>query len=181
MNSTPILVVEYDPQWPLEFDRLKKVISHTLGELAEGIEHVGSTAVPGLAAKPILDVDVIIRSRKQLPTVVSKLAGLGYVHVGDLGIAGREAFERLGPDAPRAGTGRLWMEHHLYVCARNSRELSRHLRFRDHLIQNPQVRDEYAALKRALALQFRNEREAYTEAKTSFVEDVLARVETCQV
>lgn len=175
MNSKPILVVEYDPQWPLEFERLQEVLWNTLGELAEGIEHVGSTAVPGLAAKPILDVDVVIRSRQQLPAVVEKLAGLGYVHVGEQGIAGREAFDRLGQDVPRDGAGRLWMEQHLYVCARDSRELGRHLFFRDYLRQNTWARDEYAALKRDLARRFRDDREAYTEAKTAFVEGVLAR------
>jgi GrpB-like predicted nucleotidyltransferase (UPF0157 family) len=173
MNSKPVQIVEYDPQWPLEFERLKGVLWNTLGELAESIEHVGSTSVPGLAAKPILDVDVVIGSRQQLPAVVEKLAGLGYVHVGDQGIAGREALDRLGRDVPRDGAGWPWMEHHLYVCARDSRELARHLFFRDYLRQNPQARDEYAALKRDLARRFRDEREAYTQAKTAFVEGVL--------
>ena len=171
----PVRIVEYDPQWPIAFDRLKQVISTRLGDLAQGIKHVGSTAVPGLAAKPILDIDVIVHSTDQLPAVIEKLAELGYVHQGDLGIAGREAFDRLGEDVPRDGTGRTWPTQHLYVCPMDSRELDRHLRFRDCLRRDPELVTEYAALKRALARQFVHNRVAYTDAKTCFVERVLAR------
>ena len=147
----PVQIVEYDPQWPIVYDQLKQVISTKLGDLACGIEHVGSTAVPGLAAKPILDIDVIVRSSDQLPAVIDKLAELGYVHEGDLRVAGREAFDRPEQDVPRDGTGRTWPTQHLYVCPADSRELDRHLRFRDCLRGDPKLVSEYAALKRGLA------------------------------
>jgi GrpB-like predicted nucleotidyltransferase (UPF0157 family) len=172
----PVYIVEYDPQWPVTFDQLKQVLAEKLGDLALGIEHVGSTAVPGLAAKPIIDQVVIIRSREQLPAVIDRLAELGYDHRGDLGIAGREAFGRREEDVPWDGTGRAWPVQHLYVCAQDNRELHRELCFRDHLRAHPEVAAEYAALKRALARRFRHDRAAYTEGKTSFVERILETI-----
>lgn len=94
-----------------------------LGDVAMRIEHVGSTSVPGLAAKPILDIDVVIESREKLPAAIERLATLGYEHEGDHNVAGREAFR------PGEGTTpRTWPAHHLYVCAQDNRELLRHLR-----------------------------------------------------
>ena len=103
----PVVIVPYDPAWPLIFEGLRDVHASALGRLALAIEHVGSTAVPGLAAKPIDDVDVAIPSRSVLSEVIALLARLGYRHQGDLGVPGREAFAREGSeDVPRAGTGR---------------------------------------------------------------------------
>jgi nucleoid DNA-binding protein len=94
----PVVLVPYDPAWPVTFERLRDVYAGALGHLARAIEHVGSTAVPGLAATPIIDVDVVIPSRDVLAEVIRRLAGLGYRHQGDLGVPGREAF------APEGGT-----------------------------------------------------------------------------
>ena len=90
----PIQVVDYDPQWPLTFAELSRAIGNTLGDLAVSIEHIGSTAVSGLAAKPIIDLDVVIESDGLLADAVQSLATLGYFHEGDLGVTGREAFCR---------------------------------------------------------------------------------------
>ena len=137
MNNQSVVIVDYDPQWPQVFHDLSRVIGGALGERALSIEHVGSTAVPGLAAKPIIDIDVVIASDDQLPAVIQALALLGYVHQGDLGIPQREAFNRQGDDVPRGGLGGTWPEHHLYVCPQDSRELRRHLAFRDFLRAHP--------------------------------------------
>lgn len=176
MLNQPILIVDYDPQWPVVFHDLSRVIGGALGELALYTEHVGSTAVPGLAAKPIIDLDVVIASGAQLPAVVQALTSLGYEHQGDLGIQQREAFNRQGDDVPRDGTGKVWPEHHLYVCVKDSREIRRHLAFRDHLRANPPEVVAYGALKRRLAGQFRDDREAYVAGKTKFIEGVLGRI-----
>ena len=86
------MVAGYDPSWPGTFETLKSWILGAVGSVAVAVEHVGSTAVPGLAAKPIIDIDVIVATPAQVPLAIERLATLGYVHRGNLGIAGREAF-----------------------------------------------------------------------------------------
>jgi GrpB-like predicted nucleotidyltransferase (UPF0157 family) len=168
--------VSYDPEWPRIFEALREVYLNALGELAIAIEHVGSTSVSGLAAKPIIDIDVVIQSRDELPSVVQRLALLGYRHQGDLGVPGREAFARDGADdVPRDGSGRRWPAHNLYVCALNCSELRRQLMFRDWLRGNPAVAAEYGMLKRRLADIYSDDRESYTDAKTDFIEAALKR------
>jgi GrpB-like predicted nucleotidyltransferase (UPF0157 family) len=134
-----------------------------LGDLALAVEHVGSTAVPGLPAKPIVDLDAVIPAPADLPAAVARLAARGYVHEGDLGIPGREAF-RPPPDLPR---------HHLYVVAAGAAELRRHLLFRDHLRAHPDAARAYADLKRAAASRAGDDRAAYTRAKDEFVAAIL--------
>src|SRR5512145_273306 len=113
----PVVIVDYDPSWPDVFEDLRARLLRALGDLVMAIEHVGSTAVPGLAAKPIIDIDVVIPSVSDLPAAIQRLAEIGYAHRGDLGVPGREAFSQPA-DLPR---------HHLYVCTIRSVELLRHL------------------------------------------------------
>jgi hypothetical protein len=87
-----VVIADYDASWPATFQQLRDRLAATLGPLAVAIEHVGSTAVPGLAAKPIIDLDVMIADRADLPAVIEQLRPLGYLHEGDLGVPGREAF-----------------------------------------------------------------------------------------
>ena len=124
MGSKPIEVVDYDPSWPALFEDIAAPLRAVfVGGLLTRIEHVGSTSVPGLPAKPIIDIDVVIPSRADLPEAIARLATLGYVHQGDLGITSRKSFRQ--PEiTPR---------HNLYVCAEDSPELRRHLAFRDYL------------------------------------------------
>jgi len=164
-RAEPVVVIAYDPAWAAAFASLRDRLAAALGDLAAGIEHVGSTAVPGLDAKPIVDVDVVIRRREDLGDVVRRLAELGYEHLGDLGIVGREAF-RSAPGSPR---------HHLYVCAAGAAPLQAHLTLRDVLRGDPKLAAEYAALKRELAERFRDDRDAYTEGKSAFITAVLLR------
>ncbi len=160
-----IVVTEYDPGWPSAFEALRARVAGVLGDLALAIEHVGSTSVPGLAAKPIIDIDVVVRGPDDIPAAIQAFATIGYVHLGDLGIAGREAFRQ--PPGPS--------EHHLYVCPLGGRELPRHLAFRDYLRTHPEAADAYAALKRAAALRFSNDIDGYVAAKTEFIEGILSR------
>jgi GrpB-like predicted nucleotidyltransferase (UPF0157 family) len=90
---TPLVIKAYHPQWPILFEELQVKFSDLLGNMVSAIEHVGSTSVPGLAAKPIIDLDVLLASAAYLPETIRRLATLGYEHEGDLGIAGREAFQ----------------------------------------------------------------------------------------
>ena len=160
-----IETASFDPGWPIMFGVVRRLLEGALGDLAASIEHVGSTAVHGLAAKPILDIDVILRADCDLPEAAARLAELGYVHEGDLGIPGREAF-KAPPGTPL---------HHLYVCLPSGREHRRHLAFRDYLRSHAAEAAEYAALKSRLAAAFPEDRAAYAEGKSAFVEAVLER------
>lgn len=170
----PIYILEYDPTWAQVFEQMAGVLRAKLGDLALAIEHVGSTSVPGLPAKPIIDLDVVV-AEHDVPLAIEKLQELGYVHRGNRGIEGREAFERDGLDVPRDGKGTLWMVHHLYICPRNSPELRKHLAFRDYLRSHPESMQEYGRIKRELAARFSNERAAYTDAKTDFIASIMAQ------
>lgn len=162
-RAEPVVVVAYDPGWPAAFERQRARIAPVLGELAVGIEHVGSTAVPGLDAKPILDIDVVIRHVDDFAATAARLATLGYVHLGDLGIVGREAF-RAPAELPR---------QHLYVCASGSAPLQAHLILRDTLRADAMLAAAYGTLKRSLADRFRDDRDSYAEGKTAFITSVL--------
>ena len=160
--SEPIIIVDYDPHWSILFEQLRTPVANILADLALAIEHVGSTSVPGLAAKPIIDMDVVVATAAHIPKVIERLATLGYVYEGDKGIRGREAF-LWPPNTPR---------HHLYVCPRESQPLQRHLLFRDYLLKHPDEAHFYACLKRELALKFASDREAYTNAKTAYIQTI---------
>jgi GrpB-like predicted nucleotidyltransferase (UPF0157 family) len=163
----PIEVVEYDPRWPATFAELRARLTAAVANRALAIEHVGSTAVPGLAAKPTIDIDLVIRSRTELAAVFEGLTAIGYVHRGELqnGPAGCDAFHR-PHDSP---------VHHLYVCPQGNEAHRRHLVLRDYPRAHPETAAEYAALKRELALRYSTDIGGYTSAKTAFIERVLAR------
>jgi GrpB-like predicted nucleotidyltransferase (UPF0157 family) len=164
--AEPIVVVDYNEEWPKLFEELARPLRAATADLGATVEHVGSTSVPGLAAKPIVDLDVVVPSAHEAAPAVERLRSLGYVHQGNKGIEGREAF--------------LWppgaVPHHAYVVVDGSTPHLQHVRFRDYLRSHPDVAAEYAALKRALAELHRDDRLAYTDAKTDFVTRVLAIV-----
>jgi GrpB-like predicted nucleotidyltransferase (UPF0157 family) len=163
--ANPIIVVEYNPSWPELFQFLRKRVARELRDIAATVEHVGSTAVPGLAAKPIIDMDVLLASSQLLPAAIEHLAVLGYSYRGDLGVPDREAFRAPDGDPP----------HHLYVCPPHSLEFQRHLAFRDYLRAHPIEVKAYGDLKRSLALKFREDRNAYNAGKMDFVARVTGR------
>jgi GrpB-like predicted nucleotidyltransferase (UPF0157 family)/uncharacterized protein YqeY len=163
----PALIQDYDPTWPETFSKLAARVRAALGSLVITIEHIGSTAVPGLAAKPIIDIDVVLSSPADLPEAIQLLGRIGYVHEGDLGIAGREAFH-----SPPGTSG-----HHLYVLSVGANELRRHLTFRDALRADSDLRDRYSALKRLLAEAYKDDRNSYTQAKSAFITSIVV---TCE-
>ena len=126
-------VVDYDPEWSLEFERLRAVYMQHLGCLNVDVQHVGSTSVPGLAAKPIIDIDIIVESEATVAAAIKALRELGYIHLGDRGIVGRQAFERASEDVPYSVAQHTWPLHHLYVCVAGGTSLRNHLVFRDYL------------------------------------------------
>lgn len=160
-ERSPIVVADYDPAWPALFERFAEPLRAALPNAS--VEHVGSTAVPGLAAKPIVDIDVVVDSPSEVPRALEALAGLGYVYQGDKGIPGREAF--LWPPASEP--------HHLYVVVAGSPPHRDHRDFCDHLRAHPDTAREYGALKRELAERLGDDRIAYTKAKSEFITAVL--------
>ena len=115
MITKHVVVLPYDKHWARDFCEIKSEIQEALDQLALAIEHVGSTSVHGLSAKPIIDIDVVIKDYSMLDAVISALERIDYHHEGNLGIAGREAFKYEGKTHLR--------KHHLYVCPRDSEEL----------------------------------------------------------
>lgn len=164
-----IIVEEYNPIWPVEFGRIKEYLISYIKDFIISIEHVGSTSVPGLAAKPIIDFDIVIESYDIFPRLLEKLAELGYEHEGDGDIPMRERFKRSRADE--------FMTYHMYVCPKDSPELKRHILFRDYLRAHDNSRDEYSALKRSLAERYRHDIDAYIDGKHEFVEDIIKKAE----
>ena len=136
-----------------------------LGPRVARIEHVGSTAVPGLAALPVIDLDVVLADPAGRPGAIARLGAIGYAHEGELGIPGRDAFRWPAGEA----------RHHLYLLADGADELRRHLRFRDALRADSALRERYAQLKRDIAARPGITRAAYKDAKGPFIAAVLAR------
>jgi GrpB-like predicted nucleotidyltransferase (UPF0157 family) len=161
--SHEIVIVEYDPAWPAEFVRLRDRAEAALGDLAVTIEHVGSTAVPGLPAKDLIDLVAVVESDNDVPEAIARLEAIGYEARGNLGVEGREAF--WWPEGEK--------RHHLYVSPTTSAELQAQVAFRDLLRTDPVVAHDYVALKRELAARFGDDRNAYTDGKTEFIEAAL--------
>lgn len=168
MRTKHIIVVPYDPKWAEEFLKLKTHLEQALKGRILSIEHVGSTSVEGLPSKPILDIDVVMRSYDDFPGIKSSLESLGYWHEGDLGIKGREAFAY-------AETGGF-MAHHLYVCPQDSAELHRHIAFRNYLRTHPEDRKRYGDVKRRAALMYPTDIDGYLNEKGPVVAEIYRKI-----
>lgn len=168
MGTKRVVVLPYDEQWKQDFLNIKAELTDALGQLATAIEHVGSTSVEGLSAKPVIDIDVVIRDRTLLDDVIAALRKIGYQHEGDLGIAGREAFRYDGKEHLR--------KHHLYVCPVDSPELKRHIAFRDYLRTHPDAAREYGRIKEEGARRYPDDIDRYIEYKSPFIERLYAEI-----
>ena len=157
MKTASVIVLPYDPAWKTAFGQIRQELKAALEDLILDIEHVGSTSVEGMSAKPCIDIDVVIPDYSQWDAVVAKLEAIGYFHEGDLGIPEREAF-------CYSGKPHL-MKHHLYVCPKTSRELHRHITFRDFLRANPWAVRQYSAVKEQAARLFPNDIDGYMQYK----------------
>ena len=164
MRTKNVVVLPYDKAWKSDFEAIRNELETAIGDLILGIEHVGSTSVEGLSAKPCIDIDVIIKDYSIFPTVVSRLNSIGYIHEGDLGIKDREAFRYT--DKPHLQT------HHLYVCPQDSAELHRHLTFRDFLRKNPEAVRIYSSVKEQAAQLYPQQIDRYIEYKSPCIEEL---------
>lgn len=165
-RNEPIVVVDYDPAWPERFVEISTRLAGALGARAVRIDHVGSTAVPGLPAKPIVDVQISVPDVEDEPGYLPSIEGQGF----DLRwIEPGHRYLRPPPELPR-----LWQVH---VCTVGSDWERVHLLFRDYLRAHPAAAVEYAALKRQLADEYRRDSIAYTDAKGSWIEGALRLAE----
>ncbi len=167
LASDAAIVVPHDTRWAGEFRREAASLSVLLAGLVEAIEHVGSTSVPGLDAKPLLDLGLAFRDRAALEEARVRLGGAGYDDLGDLGDAGGVILAK-GPAAART--------HLLHLVELADPQWPRLVAFRDALRADPARREEYAALKRRLAAEFPRDRPAYLEGKSTFIRTTLERL-----
>ena len=164
-----IVVLPYDQKWQQDFLDIKKELAAALGmaqeqgSLALAIEHVGSTSVPGLSAKPIIDIDVVVR-RTDVGAAIKALATIGYEHEGNGGIEDREMFKYSGKEN--------LMEHHLYVCPEDSAELKRHVLFRDYLRAHPDAVQAYSQIKKEAAELYPHDIDSYINHKGTVIEKI---------
>jgi GrpB-like predicted nucleotidyltransferase (UPF0157 family) len=164
--SLPIAIADYDPRWAAMYADESARVQNAAGEWLLNIEHVGSTSVPGLAAKPIVDMMPGLRSLDDAPQIVSAMEGLGYQYIPDYEdeLPERRYFVR--PPGRGYRHKRLF---HVHAVETTSAFWRRHLAFRDYLRTHAETADEYAALKRRLAAEYGSDRVGYTEAKTEFI------------
>ncbi|MGO9964877.1 MAG: GrpB family protein [Acidimicrobiales bacterium] len=165
--TAEIVVTDYDPNWPSWFETIRRALWPVVDDLAIRIDHVGSTAVAGLAAKPIIDLDIVVGSLDEVAPVIERLASIGCRWRGDLGVEGREAF---GP-LPMEGLA----EHHLYLVVENNRAHLDHWLLRDLLAEDPEALERYAALKRRNAELAGGDIDVYLAAKADLVAELLTR------
>lgn len=175
MNNAAIVIAPYDPRWVEQFRQERDLLLRALGEWAVAIEHVGSTAVPGLAAKPIIDIGVALRRTVDALRCITPLCDIGYECRGEFGIPGRIFFRKL-TDAPApgqapGGTGRT---HQVHMYEQTHEQFINHLALRDFLRAHPETAAEYERLKRRLAREH-TDVESYAAAKTDFIRGVLAQ------
>ena len=164
MSADEIALVPYDPQWPTRFEAEKQLILAALVRPPLAIEHIGSTAVPGLAAKPVIDIIVLVADLADARPAIPALEAAGYSYWRDNPETSKLYLVKgLPPAAQRT--------HHLHIYADRA-ELDRHIAFRDRLRRDAVVRNEYEALKRELAGRYRGDRESYTDGKTAFIDTV---------
>ena len=164
----PIIVVDYDANWSSLYEQEKIQILNTLGDTVADIQHIGSTSVPGLAAKPVIDI-LLGLEIPPLPIQISSLEALEYFYCGEFGIPGRHYFRR---GMPRT--------HQIHAVQIDSEFWKTHILFRDFLRTHPDVARQYEALKRDLAVKFRGDRHRYTNSKSPLIEQILVQAKAWQ-
>jgi GrpB-like predicted nucleotidyltransferase (UPF0157 family) len=164
-----IEVLPYDPTWPMIYRVEAVQVATVLGSNLVAAHHIGSTAVPGLAAKPTIDILLVVCELQALDDRNTALAALGYQAKGEHGILGRRYFSK------REGDRHLF---HIHAYAEEHTDINRHLNFRDYLIAHPAVALDYQTLKQALAEQFRDAPAEYTAGKADFIREIEIRAET---
>jgi GrpB-like predicted nucleotidyltransferase (UPF0157 family) len=162
LQSGQLQLSPYEPNWPRLFLAEKEQLCASLQNHILDIQHIGSTSIPGMTAKPILDIGVAVSNFEEAIQCVPLLEQIGYKYKGENGIARRHYFVKGNPRT-----------HHLHMLEVTSEEWKSHLLFRDYLCDNAEVAQAYASLKQTLAMRFTNDRAAYQAGKEHFIRSVL--------
>ncbi len=168
MKTKRVVVESYNREWKKDFEDIRSELISVLEGKVISVEHVGSTSVNGLSAKPIIDIDVVIEDADAFADVKDAMESIGYRHEGDLGIPGREAFKYEGKEHLR--------KHHLYVCTKDAAELKRHISFRDYLRTHPEAVREYSRVKEEGAKLYPEDIDSYINYKAPFIEGVYKEI-----
>ncbi len=168
--KAPVVIVDYDPRWPAMYEEERQSVLNATGHLIVAMEHIGSTAVPGLGAKPIIDLMAAVHGLADAEKCIESLKTVGYEHVAEYNeIMPERRYFHKGPPERRT--------HHLHMVELTGDFWRRHLLFRDYLRGHPKEAQEYYRLKKELSARYGRDREGYTEAKTSFIESVMAKAQ----
>lgn len=162
LEAGAVKISPYREEWHSLFLEEKRRLQAVIGEFVLDIQHVGSTSIPGMPAKPIIDLGVAVENFERAAVCIEPLEGLGYVYRGENGIPRRHYFSKGDPRT-----------HHLHMNEISSLDWENHILFRDFLIDHPELAGEYARLKMELAGRFPLDREAYLDGKGPFIERVL--------
>lgn len=165
----PIIIVDYNVNWSIQYEQEKTQILNVLGDTVVDIQHIGSTSVPGLAAKPVIDILLGLAQIPPQPTQISSLEVLGYLYCGEFGIPQRHYFRR---GMPRT--------HQIHAVLVESEFWKTHILFRDFLRTHSEAAQQYEAEKRKLAQKFRNHRDRYTDSKAPLIEQLLIQAKAWQ-
>lgn len=161
-----IVVVEYDPAWPSMFEAEAQQLRAILGDNLVEMHHIGSTSVPGLCAKPIIDMLPVVHFIDRVDQVVGEMAALGYKGLGEFGLPGRRYFRKGGDNRT----------HHVHMYGKASKgEIERHLAVRDYLRAHPAAAREYGDLKKRLAAKYHADPDTYADGKDEFVKGLEMR------
>ena len=174
-----MVIINYDKKWPQDFLKIKAELQKVL-TIPCKMQHVGSTSIPGMNAKLIIDIDVGLENWSDFEAVKRALAEIGYEHEGDRGITGREAFGRSGTVHNEILDT---IDHHLYVCSVNNEEYKRHILFRDYLRSNSEARDRYNQIKDEILAKVGSENRAdYVQIKEDdygdFFEEIIEKAKS---
>ena len=170
------VVEPYDPEWPVLFEEERRHIMNAVGHIVAGVHHVGSTSIPGMPAKPILDIAVLLHDFKDGERCISPMEKIGYLHVGLLDeIPGDRFFGKVHTSQESCSDSEEIVTHHIHMYTLDSPLMQNHFAFRDYLIAYPEVAAEYARLRVTLADKHPDDRTSYTAGKRSFITDVLTK------
>jgi GrpB-like predicted nucleotidyltransferase (UPF0157 family) len=175
-----MLLLAHQESWAEDFRKIKKVLCISLKGLDVDVEHIGSTSINQIVAKPIIDIDIVFNPNVRFGEIERRLSELNYTHNGDQGIKDREAFKRIKSEEQHGVLDSI--SHHLYVCPSQSLELKRHLSLRDYLNENESARKEYERIKIQIAEEANQDRKVYAKLKETrareFIESILKKAES---
>jgi len=161
-----VVLRTHNPQWEELFKQEKELISSAIADFLIDIQHIGSTAIPNIVAKPIIDIAVAIDSLDNIEKIIPSLENISFIYRGEQGIPDRHLFVKGGENV---------RTHHLHVMQKGHYEWDKHILFRDYLKKHPNDAKQYSELKQKLFLKYGNDREKYTEGKSEVIQNIIEK------